>query len=155
MSELTVGTLRELFRNLLWWRSLYEADGVDTLPTPDGGTISLWDVNFLYSRIVLLPPRQRQAIQLCLIENIREREAAIQMGVSPTNPVAMYATSGLEKLVLWWNAGDFNRDTQRGAFRRLSCRSCGGGVDLHPLDVAGAMTFMTQHQCYQRERSVA
>lgn len=46
-----------------------------------------------------LPRRQQQAIELFLIQNVLEEEAAVMMGVSPTNPVGMYATAGLERLL--------------------------------------------------------
>lgn len=152
--ELSVGVLRELFRNLLWWRSLYESDGVDVLPGPDGESYSLWDIDFLYSQTSSLPPRQRQAIQLCLIENVRERDAAIRMGVSPTNPVAMYATSGLEKLVARWNSGELGSPYDRDA-RRLRCLSCGDGIEVHPKDVKAALAFTRNHTCKARGRAVA
>lgn len=106
---LTVSILRELFRNLVSWRSLYQSDGIDQLTGPDGEDYSLWDIEWLFEQIHLLPPRQRQAIELCLILNVRERDAAVQMGVSPSNPVAMYATLGLEKLVAMVEDGSLER----------------------------------------------
>lgn len=84
---------------------MYEADGVDTLAGPDGFSISLWDIEYLVNNLSLLPPRQRQAIQFCLIENMKESDAAVRMGVSPTNPVSMYASSGLTKLIALVRAG--------------------------------------------------
>lgn len=87
---------------------MYESDGVDTVIDPDGEEWNLFDIDYLY-RVGLprLPPRQREAIELCLVRNMKEVEAARTMGVSPTNPVAMYATSGLEKLVGMVKAGTF------------------------------------------------
>lgn len=97
---MTVSLLRELFRNLLAWRSLYTSDGVDSLTTPDGYTVSLWDLEYLYEvSQVILPIRQRQAIRLCLLLNLSEQDAADVMRIDQTNPVAMYATSGLEKII--------------------------------------------------------
>ncbi len=100
---LTVAVLRELFRNLQVFRVLYEQNGIDVLTGPEGEGYSLWDIESLYERVSELPPRQREAIELCLIENMRERDAAVKMGVSETNPVASYATVGLEKLVKVYN----------------------------------------------------
>jgi hypothetical protein len=96
---LSVGVLRELFRNLQAWKSLFESEGIDVLCGPDGQEWCLWDVEYLYSQLDQLPRRQRQAIQLGLIENIKERDVAIIMGVSPTNPVFAYAASGIERLI--------------------------------------------------------
>lgn len=103
---LTVTVLRELFRNLQMFRVLYEQDGIDVLKGPEGEQYSLWDIEALYARAPELPPRQREAIELCLIESMRERDAAVKMGVSETNPVASYATVGLEKLVKVYNDND-------------------------------------------------
>lgn len=103
---LTVTVLRELFRNYQQFRALYETEGIDELQAPDGEVYSIFDIHYLYEQRRKLPPRQRQAIELCLVQNIRESEAAVMMGVSPTNPVAMYATSGLEKLITMVRSGD-------------------------------------------------
>ncbi len=97
-------TLRELFRNLQQFRAIYESYGIDTINGPDG-EICLWDLEYLYSQLHRLPLRQHQAIELCLVRNIKETDAAVLMGVSPTNPVAMYATSGLEKIVFYIRTG--------------------------------------------------
>jgi hypothetical protein len=107
---LTVTVLRELFRNLQAFHAVYENDGIDTLIGPDGTEWNLWDLEYLYRHgLRELPLRQRQAIELCLIRNVKESEAAVMMGVSPTNPVAMYATSGLTKLIGLIESGFFPR----------------------------------------------
>lgn len=101
-----VAVLRELFRNLQGFRSLYESDGVDAINDPSGQTWSLWDLEYLYNECLpLLPKRQREAIQLCLVENRREIDAAEIMGVSLTNPVSMYASSGLLNLLTMMDDG--------------------------------------------------
>lgn len=110
--------LREVLRHYQAFRSVFETDGVDTLTGPDGFEISLWDVEYLVQSLSLLPPRQRQAIQFCLIENMKETDAAVRMGVSPTNPVAMYAASGLSKIIAMIQAGQlprFRMDQEREA----------------------------------------
>lgn len=86
-------------RHLQAWEALYESDNVDTITGPDGTEYHLFDIQYLYSCRVLLSPRQRQAIELCLYQNMKEKDATLVMGVSPTNPVAMYATNGLRRLV--------------------------------------------------------
>lgn len=106
---ITVTVLRELFRNLQAFHAVFESDGIDTIIGPDGTEWCLWDLEYLHKQLPVLPPRQRQAIELCLVQNIKESEAAVMMGVSPTNPVAMYATSGLTKLIAMIEAGAFPR----------------------------------------------
>lgn len=101
MDDLSVTVLRELFRNIQAFRALYEAEGIDEVMSPDGVVYSYWDVLALYAQVRKLPERQKQAIELCLVQNMKEKDAAVLMGVSVTNPVAMYATSGLEKIVAW------------------------------------------------------
>lgn len=99
MPELDVATLRELLRNLQVFRSYHESDGLDTIRDHNGNEWCLWDIEYLYAQRSRLSPRQSEAIELCLFQNMTERAAAVSMGVSPTNPVAMYATDGLRKLV--------------------------------------------------------
>ncbi|QDN94899.1 hypothetical protein FNV58_00800 (plasmid) [Streptomyces sp. RLB1-9] len=102
-----VRVLRELFRHLQAWNTLYETEGMDTITGPDGTEYCIHDIVHLYKNAVerrgengkhLLSPRQREAIQLFLIENRPEREVARLMGVSEDNPVASYATQGLVRL---------------------------------------------------------
>jgi len=97
--RITVSLLRELLRHLAHWRSLYESDGVDTIRGPDG-EYAIQDIEFLYALSQsVLPIRQRQAIRLCLLNNLTEEEAAAVMKIDLSNPVAMYATSGLETII--------------------------------------------------------
>lgn len=101
--------LRELFRNLRAFRAYYETEQIDEITAPDGTVWSLWDVEYLYTEIYRLSPRQQQAIELCLIANVSERNAALLMGVSVTNPVASYATNGLRKLCALIEQGELPR----------------------------------------------
>ena len=104
--SLTVEVLREFFRHLQAWHSLYEAEGVDVLSGPDGEEWSLWDIDVLYEMSQhYLSVRQRQAIRLCLYENLSEARAAKAMGTDESNPVTMYASSGLETLVHQYRVG--------------------------------------------------
>jgi DNA-directed RNA polymerase specialized sigma24 family protein len=104
-----VGVLRELLRNYRAFRAAYEADGLDTITGPDGTPYCLHDLTYLISQLDRLSPRQRQAIHLCLLDNVKEVDAARIMGVSETNPVAMYATLGLKKLIEMIRMGELNR----------------------------------------------
>ena len=66
---------------------------------PDTGEeYALADIQYLYECRSLLSPRQKQSIELFLYDNVLEKEAARIMGVSETNPVAMYATHGLRRI---------------------------------------------------------
>jgi DNA-directed RNA polymerase specialized sigma24 family protein len=116
---LTVSVLRELFRHYQAFLALYETDGIDTIVGPDGDAFSLWDVQYLACQLHRLPSRQSEAIRLCLIENVKESDAAVRMGVSETNPVAKYATSGLEKIVQMVQAGALPRFLE-GAWEEVS-----------------------------------
>jgi hypothetical protein len=106
---LDVATLRSLLRNLQAFRACYETEGIDTLTDPDGVEWTLWDLEYLYEQLPLLPIRQHQAIELCFVQNMKEAEAAVAMGVSFTNPVSIYANNGLTKLISMIQAGRFPR----------------------------------------------
>lgn len=98
---------RDLLRNLQQWRSLYEGLEVgDVLVAADGRSYSLWDVDTFYRYRTTLPSRQSLSIQFCLYENMKERDAAVRMGIKPTNPVSIYATIGLTSLLTKAFAGD-------------------------------------------------
>jgi hypothetical protein len=89
-----------LVRNLQQWRSLYEALEVpDILVANDGRSYSLWDSERFYEYRFVVPDRMRQSIEWYLYENMLESDAAIQMGISPTNPVGTYATIGLTTMI--------------------------------------------------------
>lgn len=94
-----VRIMRELFRHLQAWQSVYETEGTDTITGPDGAQYCIHDIWTLYREgIPLLSRRQRQAIQLFLLNNLPERTVAEIMGVSVDNPVASYATQGMVRL---------------------------------------------------------
>ena len=114
-----VGVLRELFRHLQAWESLYESDHVDVITGPDGTEYHLSDIQYLFSCRDRLSPRQREAIELCLYENVKERDAARMMAVSETNPVAMYATNGLRRICDMITAGELPRYRADGAVVRV------------------------------------
>jgi DNA-directed RNA polymerase specialized sigma24 family protein len=97
--------LRELLRNLQLFEALFETEGVDTLYGPDGESYCLFDLQRLYGCRFHLSQRQRQAVELFLYQDLREREVALSMGVSPANPVAIYATQGLRRLAQIYDNG--------------------------------------------------
>lgn len=98
-----------MFRNLQAFRAFYEAEGQDTITGPDGREYCLFDVEHLYAQVRVLSPRQRQAIELCLVANVKEKQATKIMGVSETNPVMMYATNGLKRICSMIEAGEVAR----------------------------------------------
>lgn len=105
-----INELRELFRNLQEFRAVFESTGVEEIVTPLGNRWSLWDLEYLYAcSQELLTRQQRRAISLCLVHNMREQDAAVAMGVSSTNPVMMYATLGIRRLLDMIESGRFDR----------------------------------------------
>lgn len=104
-----VGVLRELFRNLQAWEALFADEHIDSITGPDGTIYSLTDIQYLYECRSMLSPRQREAIELCLYRDTKEKDASLLMGVSPTNPVAMYATNGLRRICEMIEAGELSR----------------------------------------------
>ena len=107
---LTVNLLRELFRRLQEWKALYESDSrLDILTGPDGEEYCLHDLEYLYGELSRLPRRQHQAIELFLVKNMKETDAARLMGVSSTNPIGSYAADGLEKLIGMIERGELPR----------------------------------------------
>jgi len=97
-----IQTLRNIFRNLHAFRAVYEESGVSEIVDPDGIAWSLWDLETLYKIAVntnLLPLRQRQAIELFLVLNMPEDRVAEVMQIKVSNPVGMYATSGITHLL--------------------------------------------------------
>ena len=106
--ELETAVLRELFRSIQEFRSFYVATGISTIDTPYG-EVCLFDVEHLLEQRVRLAPRQKQAIELCLIEGMRESDAARVMGLKPTNPVAMYATDGINHIIQMVYRGEVPR----------------------------------------------
>lgn len=118
-----VNSLRLLFRSLHTFRAHNESDGIQEIMAPNGVIWNLYDIEYLYAIAMrrptgnrdydrdhpTLPLRQQQAIELFLVLNMPEDEAALTMGLSKTNPVGMYATSGLTKLLKFLDEGRLRR----------------------------------------------
>ncbi len=101
-----VATHRELLRNLQQWRSLHEVGDIADVIVNGGHEYSMWDLVTFYGHRFSLPDRQQLSIQFCLYENMKERDAAVRMGIKPSNPVSVYATIGLTSLLTRALAGD-------------------------------------------------
>lgn len=69
-------------------------------------SFSLWDGLRFYDARVILPERQQQSVQYCLYENLKERDAALKMGIKDTNPVSVYATIGITTMLASATAGE-------------------------------------------------
>lgn len=91
---------RELIRNLQHWRALYESRQVpEILVAGDGKEYCLWDVEKFYAARHTLPDRQQRTIRMNLFEDRSEREIAELLGIGRNNPVAIYGTVGLTRLL--------------------------------------------------------
>lgn len=97
-----------MFRSVQEFRSYYEATGNSVLTTQHG-EICLFDIEHLLEQVERLSPRQKQAIELCLVQNMRESDAAVAMGLKDTNPVAMYATDGINHIIAMIGRGEVPR----------------------------------------------
>lgn len=106
---LDVDLLRQLFRNLLSWRSLYLEEGKYAITGPDGIELTIFDLEYLYENLHRIPPRRAEAIELFLVQNKMERDTAIAMGVSPNNPMGAECTKGLKDLLVLIEAGKLPR----------------------------------------------
>ena len=101
---MTVSLLRSMFKNLKQFRVLREDIGLDVISSPDGCKWSIWDLEALYDASqTMLSDRQAQAIRMFLVDGMFEADCAELMGVSRTNPIGMYATNGLERIVMLIN----------------------------------------------------
>ena len=99
-ASVDVATLRQLFKGLQHWRAALEDHQISTLNDPHDREWHILDVEMLYrASQTLLAPRQSQAIELHLFQNMKESDVARMMGIAPSNPIGMYATDGLKHLV--------------------------------------------------------
>lgn len=95
-----VEAFRRLIRNLQGWRSAFEAQAVeDSIVDHLGRTWVLWDIQRFYDHRAGLPGQMARAIELFLYHNRPERVAAVMMGISPSNPIGVYATVGITRLL--------------------------------------------------------
>lgn len=94
-----VSTHRELLRNLQAWEAAFADGEVSDILSDGERSYSLWDIKRFYEARTHLAPGQASAITLCLYENVAERQAALQLGISEKSPVAIYATVGITRLL--------------------------------------------------------
>lgn len=114
--EIDHRVLRELFRHLQEFESLFLTEGIDTLTGPDGANYSIFDLRRLYDRRrMLLTPQRARAIHYFLYLDMREQDAAQAMGLGRDTPVAIYATQGLRQLAAAWADGTVWGERTAGA----------------------------------------
>lgn len=106
-----VDTLRRLFRNLEDFHILVQETGIYVIPGEvEGEEWSYFDLRYLFDESqIRLPVRQAQAIRFFLVGQQREEDVAVMMGLKPTNPIGMYATTGLTRIVSWIEEGELPR----------------------------------------------
>lgn len=74
--------------------------GLETFTDPEGREWAIGDIFRLFDASQkMLSPRQAQAIKWFLAEQMFEADVAERMGLSRTNPIGMYATAGIERLM--------------------------------------------------------
>jgi hypothetical protein len=143
----TVAVMRGLVRGLQQWRSSLEAMEVaETIADPTGRTWCLWDVERFYAYRRQLPERMQTAIELMLYQGMFERDVARSMGISESNPVGVYVTVGLVRLLAMTRAGslpgcriEFDVDLlppapvrfRRGQLPRCSRAGCNHAISFH------------------------
>ena len=94
--------LEAILRHYAEFRELYETQGIEELTLEDGLVVNIHDV---LRGIDELPKRQKTALILTCLYNLKEVEAAPLMGFTKwTSPVSSYKKLALEKLVQrWWS----------------------------------------------------
>lgn len=137
-----------MFRHLVPLRTLHETDGVDEITSSFGNTWSLWDLEYLYAQTERLTDPQRRAITLCLVHGILEREAAIMMGVSESNPVGMYATLGLARLLEMIDQGRLERFCEYGRPPQVIAEERSAYLDNLAAFVRSRITLVPDFGCW-------
>lgn len=103
--------LESVLKNYNEFRALYESEGIEELTLDNGYVINVHDI---LSGVNSLPQRQRQAVILVCIDNMKEVDAAREMGFNKwSSQVGSYKRLGLRKLIKWcWpdEQGDNNEE---------------------------------------------
>lgn len=89
--------LEKLLRNIHEWREYYIEHGIEEIELDGGYVVNFHD---LLRGIDTLPPRQREALILTCIDNLKEEEAAELMGFTKwSSPVGTYKKMALKRLL--------------------------------------------------------
>lgn len=87
---------KNMYGNYFHWQSLVETDGI-TVITLEGEELYFYDVMV---GIITLPPRQKEAFELHVLQGLSEEAAAKEMGfVRWSTPVQQYVQMALEKMI--------------------------------------------------------
>lgn len=110
---MTAYRLEAILRHYVEFRELYEQDGIEEITLEDGLVVNIHDV---LRGIEDLPKRQRTALILTCLYNLKEVEAAPLMGFTKwTSPVSSYKKLALEKLVeRWWSENESSNGDGHG-----------------------------------------
>ena len=94
--------LEAIYRNYQEFRELYQRTGIDEITLDGGIVVNIHDV---LRGIDELPKRQRQAVILMCLRNLREVDTAKIMGFQKwSSPVSSYKRLGLTKIAdKYWN----------------------------------------------------
>lgn len=105
--EMTWYLLERVFRHYWEFLSLYEQEGVEEITLDNGVTINVHDV---LRGLDSLPEKQRLAIELTCLLNLKEEEASRKMFPQSrwTSQVGIYKRAGLSYLVenYWQRSND-------------------------------------------------
>lgn len=93
-----VKILKKILKNYQLWFSLVESEGLFFI-TIDGEEFFIYE---MLEGITLLPKRQRQAVELICLHDMKETDAAKVMGFTKwSEPAQQYCHTGLRKLVAY------------------------------------------------------
>lgn len=102
---MTPARLEAVLRHYYEFLALYEDSGIDEISMEDGTRVNILD---LLRGIDELPERQKQAVVLTCLMNLKERDAARIMGFPKwSSPVGTYKKLALARLIeKYWGPDD-------------------------------------------------
>jgi hypothetical protein len=104
--QMTWKLLESVLKHYLEFRELFEREGIDEITLDNGYILNFHDI---LQGINSLPKRQKQAVLLVCLYNMREVDAAREMGFDRwSSQVGTYKRLGLQKLInkFWPPEGD-------------------------------------------------
>jgi DNA-directed RNA polymerase specialized sigma24 family protein len=97
--------LRQVLRGFPYFRVLHEEHGITDVADRDGVVWNYHDLVLLRHRLgEMVSPRQHQAIELGVVEDLSEDDLADLMGLKVDSSAFMYVTAGLNKVAEQWAA---------------------------------------------------
>lgn len=117
--------LEAILRHYQEFAALYESSGIEEISLDDGTVVNIHDI---LKGIDELPKRQKTALILTCLYNMKEVDAAPLMGFTKwTSPVSSYKKLALEKLCQkWWGwvPPEEDKDVEKtGTRRRTTAKS--------------------------------